>query len=698
MPPRAGQLAVLRGQISRRNRRMSVRRLMERIPNLLLTLKPCFLMSPLAVSQYLPGGQPGGERIEFDVLIFDEASQVWPEEALPAIERARQVIVAGDRQQLPPSRFFRSTGSDNEGAEDEDDGPEDAFAGRESILDAMVGQLGRNVGESWLGVHYRSRCESLIRFSNHAFYENRLLTFPGPSPDEVCVRSVYLDEATYDRGGSRTNRVEAERVAEIVFDLMQTTPPSESLGVVALSRPQADLIELLIEERRLLERHLDDRFSEDRVEHFFVKNLENVQGDERDHMILSVGFGPTPAGAVPNNFGPINQERGERRLNVAVTRARQSMTVVHSIRPDQIRSQGAGARMLRRYLEFAANPTVAFEAEVSGTGEPESPFEEAVLAALRSQGHQAESQIGVSGYRIDLGIRSEDGDGFDLGIECDGATYHSSPAARDRDWLRQQVLERLGWRIHRVWSTSWIRNPQGELAAIEQALKRARAEPTKRANVGERPIPSPLVVGDEKDRVDAPRIGIVDTSAAQDSSSQFEEYERFSYSGPVLDPFSLALSDLASLVRQIVEVEQPVHVETVFERLRTGLGIPRLSSNVRMRLASAIRESVDGGEVARDPDRFLRLAQGGLDVRPRCDGSRKISRVSDVELDAGLLAVARATFGVERADLVRMTARQFGYGHTGTNIAARLEQRVDDLLEVGRLSEQSGTLVATQSD
>ena len=172
----------------------------------------------------------------------------------------------------------------------------------------MVGQLGRNVAESLLSVHYRSRCESLIRFSNRAFYDNRLLTFPGPTPDEVCVRSVYLEDATYDAGGSRTNRIEAERVTETVFELMEKTPPAETIGVVALSRAQADLIENLIEERRMSDRHFDERFREDLDEHFFVKNLENVQGDERDHMILSIGYGPTPAGAVPNRFGPINRK------------------------------------------------------------------------------------------------------------------------------------------------------------------------------------------------------------------------------------------------------------------------------------------------------------------------------------------------------------------------------------------------------
>ena len=475
-PLRSGQLATLNGELSKRRRQMPVRRLIQSIPRLLQTLKPCFLMSPLAVSQYLPDGPLASDRMEFDAVIFDEASQVWPWDAVPAIERANQVIVAGDRHQLPPTNFFRAVGDDDDDTDTDDDAADgDGILGRESILDVMVGQVGRSVSERYLSVHYRSRCESLIRFSNHAFYDNRLITFPGPNAEEMCVRDEYLPDATYEAGGSRTNRGEADRVIQIVFELMDSTPRGDSIGVVALSRAQADLIERLMEERRVLDRRHEDRFSDEREERFFVKNLENVQGDERDHMILSIGYGPTPAGAVPNRFGPINREGGERRLNVAVTRARQSMTVIHSLRAEDITSQAPGARQLRRYLEYVRNPAQALDAAVTGTGEPESPFEDAVLAALRQRGHQVDAQVGVSGYRIDLAIRSEDGGRFDLGIECDGATYHHSPAARDRDWLRQQVLEGLGWRIHRVWSTAWIRNPSAELAAIERALEEARA-------------------------------------------------------------------------------------------------------------------------------------------------------------------------------------------------------------------------------
>ncbi len=504
--------------------------------------------------------------------------------------------------QLPPTSFFRRSLEDAEELEEEEEESTDSFEGRESILDVMVGQVGPGVSQRYLSVHYRSRCESLIRFSNHAFYEDRLLTFPNPTPDDANVRDVYLPTATYDSGGTRTNREEAERVVEIVLELMANLPSDESVGVVALSRAQADLIEDLVERRRLQHRHLEFRFSEDSPERFFVKNLENVQGDERDHMILSIGYGPTPAGSVPNRFGPINSEGGQRRLNVAVTRARKTMTVVHSLRPEDITSPQPGARQLRRYLEYVRNPNGSFDSEIVGTGEPESPFEEAVLAALRRRGHEVDAQIGVSGYRIDLAIKSEDGKAYDLGIECDGATYHSTPTARDRDWLRQQVLEGLGWNIHRVWSTSWSRDPQTEINAIEQALQNARN-------------------------------GVRASSSTPESPSR-------------------------DLGRQV----------------------------------SAARAERVGSRETREP-----TSSDAVKVpRPRPVQGRQVSHVPSTEIDEGLLHVARASYGIEREELMRETARYFGWARTGQEIKRRFTSRINRLIRDGLLVEQGDMLVASE--
>ncbi len=682
---KAGQLGILNGELSKKRRQLSVRRLISRIPDVLQAIKPCFLMSPLAVSQYLSANQQGERPLKFDVVIFDEASQVLPEHALPAIEAAQHVIVVGDQHQLPPSTFFQQGFSEDEDNDDDEQDP-DKIEGRESILDVMVGLGNSEVAQSYLSVHYRSRSESLIRFSNHAFYENRLLTFPGPDSGFDYLRSVYLPEAIYDAGGSRDNRVEAERVTEIVLELMDELPDGESVGVVALSIAQADLIENLIEQKRLTRSDLDERFREDSAERFFVKNLENVQGDERDHMILSVGYGPTRAGAVPNRFGPINREGGERRLNVAVTRARKSMTVVHSLRPEDITSEAPGARQLRRYLKYVQNPYTSFDAEVTGTGEPESPFEEAVLAELRKRGHIVESQVGVSGYRIDLAIKSKDGERFDLGIECDGAMYHSSPAARDRDWHRQQILENLGWRIHRVWSTSWIKDPQSEIKAIEDALELARATtaselplvPDSKPSAVQPTVSSPV-------DIDSPSKFRETGSVAEGSKQFFEEYRH--YTGELIggEPLMIPTKLLARQIEEIVELEYPVHIDVIEDRLRPVLGVRRIGSQIGQHIDYAVRKATSDSAIRRD-GRFLWLA-GGREtmVCPRYNPERTIEQVADAELDAGILLVAEKTFGAPEVEIVRETARQFGWRRVGKNIEATISQRIRSLLENGRL-------------
>ena len=721
---RAGQLGTLRGELSKRRRQLSVRKLFTRIPQLLQALKPAFLMSPLAVSKYLSKDELAGQTIDFDAVIFDEASQVFPEDAVPAIARAKQVVVVGDQHQLPPTNFFRRSFRDDDydDADDDDyDETTDAFEGRESILDAMIGMVGRNVAEEYLGMHYRSRHDSLIRYSNHYFYDDRLLVFPAPEPAASAfgIRDIYLPDARYEPHAAR-NRGEAERTVDEVFNLMLTVPDEESIGVVALNRKQADCVRDLIDRRRLDEPVLDERFAEDRIEPFFVKNLENVQGDERDHVILSIGYGPTVgSGRVPNRFGPINREGGERRLNVSVTRARKSMTVVHSLRPTDIRSEQEGPRLLRRYLEYAADPIRAFESEVTldSAAETESPFEQAVLQALVNRGYRVDRQVGVFGYRIDLAVLSEDGSAYDLGIECDGARYHNTPAARDRDWLRQSVLEGLGWTIHRVWSTAWIRNPEGELTAIEKAIAAARSraavQGTSSASIdGPTEPSSPTSSADETATVGPTQEQLAPPEAAQFAAEEppllFDEYARAYLSGLPVGPELQyeVYHTLESLIVRVVKREMPVHVDLVVERIRNRYGLGRAGRVIRERIERAVRESVRRGEVSWEPDThggpapewgtFLVAGDAEADVRPRrpAEGQppRRIEHISDRELEAGVLRVARAIFGGERETLIVETARQFGYQRTGGNVSRRLDRAISSLISSGRLMESAGML------
>jgi len=473
---RASDWGVLRHELQKKKRHKPVRRLLEEIPEALTRLTPCLMMSPLSVAQYLPADQD-----VFDVVIFDEASQITTWDAIGSLARGRQVIVAGDPKQMPPTNFFAR-------ADDDPDGDIDVEGDLESILDEM---LGAGIPDKTLNLHYRSRRESLIAFSNARYYDNRLVTFPAPVFPDQGVRLIPV-EGHYERGKARHSLAEARAiVAEILARL--THPDDEhrgrSIGVVTFNAEQQTLIENLLDEARAAHPEIEWAFSPETVtEPVFVKNLETVQGDERDVILFSVTYGPDRSGRVTMNFGPLNREGGERRLNVALTRARHEMCVFSTLRPDQIDLNRTRARAvidLKHFLEYAERGPAALGEAVHGPqGDFESPFEAAVARALRERGWDVHPQIGVSAYRIDLGVVHPDRPGAYLaGVECDGASYHSSAYARERDKIRQQVLEGLGWTLLRVWSLDWWSDPAAALKKLDEALRerlaRDRAQKTE---------------------------------------------------------------------------------------------------------------------------------------------------------------------------------------------------------------------------
>ncbi|MCB1223624.1 MAG: DNA2/NAM7 family helicase, partial [Mesotoga sp.] len=376
----SAETSILRREIAKKRRNKSIRRLFSEIPNLLQVLKPCMMMSPLSVSVFT-----NPERFRFDVAIFDEASQVFPEDSVGAIMRAKQVVVVGDNKQLPPTSFFRISEPDEAELTDE----ENDLESLESILDECSTA---GLPEKKLLWHYRSRHESLIAFSNYHFYMNRLSTFPSSSFDGldsgICFE--YVSNGVYDRAKSRKNIEEARRVAEMVMSHAKTKA-GVSLGVVAFSEAQQTAILDRIEELRSQDQSVEDFFGEDELEPFFVKNLENVQGDERDEMIFSIGYGRDASGKLTMNFGPLNKNGGERRLNVAITRAKKKVTVVSSIRGGDISAeiQTPGVRALREYLNYAeqggSKEFLLRETENTG-GEFESPFETEVYEELTARG------------------------------------------------------------------------------------------------------------------------------------------------------------------------------------------------------------------------------------------------------------------------------------------------------------------------
>ena len=456
---------VLVRELQKRMHHKPVRQLISEMGESFTTLTPCLMMSPLSVAQFLPPGQA-----LFDLVVFDEASQITVPDAIGAIARGKNCIIVGDPKQMPPTRFFERGAEDN-AYEDQND--------LESILDEA---LSARVPHHRLTGHYRSKHESLIRFSNRYYYGGKLVTFPASDTRETVVTMRRVKDGVYDKGESRTNRIEAEAVVSEVVDRLRDPRRNKlSIGIVTFNSDQQRLIEDLLDHERRGEPELERFFGGGTEKSVFVKNLETVQGNQRDVILLSVGYGPTESGGetMSMNFGPLNRDGGERRLNVAITRATTEIVVFASFDPSMIdlqRTSATAVRDFKHYLDFADRGSVALgEAILSdgGLDSYDSDFEEFVASGLRRKGWTVRTQVGVSKFRIDLGIVHPDAPGrFLAGVECDGATYHSSPSARDRDRIRQIILEQLGWTMRRVWSTDFFNDRQGRLDRLHEDLEK----------------------------------------------------------------------------------------------------------------------------------------------------------------------------------------------------------------------------------
>lgn len=457
---RQSEWGILRHEINKKRAHLPLRELMAKAPTALTQLTPCLLMSPLSIAQYLDA-----DAALFDLVIFDEASQIAVWDAIGAMARGRQVVMVGDPKQLPPSAFFDRAGTD------QDD--EDVEADLESILDECIGA---NLPTRSLSWHYRSRHESLIAFSNQKYYEGKLVTFPSPVTDDRAV-SLQAIAGIYEKGGSRTNPTEAHAlVAELVARMSAPgfRESGQTIGVVTFNAEQQKLIEDLLDEARRADPQLEPYFADTELEPVFVKNLESVQGDERDIIYFSTTFGVDASGRLAMNFGPLNRQGGERRLNVAITRARHELRVFSSLRAEQMdltRTQAKGVHDLKYFLEFAERGVRALRESHADRRDAVHALEHSIAMALTQRGWQVETHIGASSFRVDLAVVDPDAPGSYLAaIICDGANYRRNATAKDRDKLREQVLHGLGWALLRVWSPDWWLDPDGVLAMLDARL------------------------------------------------------------------------------------------------------------------------------------------------------------------------------------------------------------------------------------
>lgn len=690
MAPRTTPLGILNHELQKKKMHMPVRKLLATLTGVLPRLCPCLLMSPLSVAQYLDA------QARFDLVVFDEASQIPTWDAIGAIARGKQVIVVGDPKQLPPTNFFGSAGDSD--AVDEDD-----IQDLESILDECIGSGLPTHSLKW---HYRSRRESLIAFSNARYYGSQLITFPSPTTPDNGV-TYHPISGTYQRSGARTNRQEADAiVAFIRKHYADATQRRRSIGVVTFSQPQQKLVEDLLDAARRADASLDAQISAQTHEPIFIKNLENVQGDERDIILFSICYGPDEHGRVYMNFGPLNRDGGHRRLNVAITRAKEEVHIFATLRPEQMdlaKTKASGVTDLKHYLEFAIKGPRAILAQSAPTGlPPESPFETQVMQYLLDGGWQVHPQVGCSNYRIDLAVIDPEAPGrYLLAVECDGATYHSAATARDRDKLRQMVLERLGWRVHRIWSTEWWTNPQREKARLISALEAAQQMQRESGDQ------APAVVLEEAIDDIIPPLTVTRVKVETDSKQLYaggtpnasvtivaSPYIQATLSPGNRDVFLLPAEGnvIREKIRQIVEQEGPVSEHVIRRRICDAYGFDRAGNRIQERLQTLQQ---DCGNQEKDNGRLF-LWPSALDLQTwRCYrqlGGRDVADIHVHELANIARTALKDLVVADEAAVIKQMGSLLGIQRVTAVAQGRLRQGLKRLEAGGETEQVAGGL------
>jgi hypothetical protein len=660
----SSELGVLLGEIRRKRGGRSIRRVLADAGDLVQRCKPVFMMSPQSVAQFLTPG-----RCRFDLVVFDEASQVEPADALGAIARGSQLVLVGDSKQLPPTSFFRAVGADDHSS-DQDSHAAASIADMESILDrgAMV------LPHRRLRWHFRSRHDSLIAFSNRSFYENELVITPASvrRAEDLGLQVIYNPSDAYDRGKSQTNQQQAARIAAWVFEHARLHP-DKSLGVGAFSQRQQVAIEDEVELLRLNDPSLESFFSTQNPEPFFVKNLETIQGDERDVIALSIGYGRRePGQRLSMNFGPLNQDGGWRRLNVLITRARERCVIFSSIRPEDFdlkATASRGVHALCDYLRFAFN----------GPDRPSDPktqtasdgLASSVAKRLADKGLTVHHRVGLGGQPVELALPDPERAGsYLLGLELDGADYAAARTARDRDRLRQQVLEGLGWRIQRIWTQDWARTPEAETKRVIEAFEAARAGRLQ-------PIFSRPSKPERQRDLEPMDLG--------PSAFGFTDYLRYKPERRAKpDDFQrCGRAELSDRIAAIVQVEGPICEDALMHRLAEVFGLSRAGSRVRKAARAAVARATGDGRISARDGYLWPADMDDPPVRRRSDaGLRDADLICSRELGQAAWQLLGVQGSMTREDLIAQTARALGFASAGSKLGPAISAAVD--LEIGR--------------
>ena len=663
-----GQVNVLKTEFNKKARHMPIRKLVEEAGKAMQAIKPVWMMSPMSIASFLPPG-----AIEFDLVVFDEASQVRPVDAIGAIVRGKQLVVVGDTRQLPPTSFFDKLNSE---IEDE----ENVTADLQSILGMCDGQGAPSRMLKW---HYRSRHESLISLSNHEFYEDKLVIFPSPgSKQSLGLRFHHLPDAIYDRGKTRTNPIEAAAVAKAVIEHAFKNP-NLSLGVVAFSSSQMQAIQAALEIQRKADAATETFFSAHNEEPFFIKNLENVQGDERDVILISIGYGRVEDGKVPMSFGPLNNEGGERRLNVLITRAKMRCEVFTNITSEDIRltdNSRYGVRALKSFLYFAQ--FAKFDTPHTLIINETRPFEQVVCAELMARGYTVRNQIGSVGFYLDMAVVDPENPGrYILGIECDGQSYASARSATDRDRLRTQVLELFGWNIYRIWSTDWYRSPERELQRLVAAIEQAKTNTET--------IDLEIEVYQKEIR----------REGKQETAILTEEYRlaevHITDTHPELHLYTF--KQLSDWISEIVKVESPVHFDEMAKRLVEAAGLSKTGSRIRYTLTQALHFAGQAGQVVLKDD-FLWDPQMQVPVvrdRSKLPAPyRKLTLIAPEEIHEAIRQVVAGAIAITEQEAIPLVAKLLGFARVTDEMKQALSDLIGQTIRLGIITHQGINLKA----
>ena len=647
----SSEIGLLNRNISNGGRGLSLRDLFDQIPKLMPRLCPCMLMSPMSVAQYLDLSQE-----KFDLVVFDEASQMPTCEAVGAIARGKALVVVGDPKQMPPTSFFTSSNVDEDEADIDD---------LESILEDCRTLEIPSLQLNW---HYRSRHESLIAFSNNEYYDGKLITFPSVDDKQTKVKFVPV-EGVYDKGGRRSNRSEAEAIVKEVERRLTSDSNTQSIGIIAFSVGQQNLIEDLLQE--MLDHKLAVKQAADALyEPIFVKNLENVQGDERDVILFSVGYGPDKKGNVSMNFGPLNNAGGERRLNVAVSRARQEMMVFSTMRSSHIdlrRSKARGVEGLKHFLEYAEQQVLAENIQ-STASRPDTPLARQIADAIAEKGYVVNVNVGRSHFKVDVAVsRQESPDAYVLGILLDGESYRDTQTTRDREIVQPSVLEGLGWRVMRIWSVDWLNNPQ---RVIDRVMEQLQAAPVKQETA------APVKFDISKEKV-------------IEKPSFAREYQELK-----LSPEEAKAMTSRKLIQAIVHQEQPITLKTLCRRICTLRGDARVTSFVQDTTRDYVSQKfflendregkvIWESEKDRDDYRWYRPAAG-----------REISEVSMREIRNAVIEAVTEQFSISADALSLIVSKKLGFMRRGAKVDNAINEAFSQLVKEGVITDTDGSLSA----